>query len=814
MLISAVEVRFFRSFNYDYEAKFKGQREQRTWEQTPIGWYPYIRVPIESDLTAIVGANESGKSQLLKVVKTAIGHEPISRSDFCRYSELYSVQTNEVRSPEFGITFKAEASDDPLDIESIGKAREFTLYRPGTDRVFVALRDERIELSDAEMATLEARLPTILELKTNLAIPDDVSYAELLGEVRQPIHDRKQRGSVLEMLSSLQDGIAPDPTVTAIVTALSGKLDDDSPERRKRAAEASLARQLLVDGAKIDPNSFADLRSAMRVGNEGEIASLIGAMNRAIRENLNFQRWWSQDQDFDLLVEARDDELAFLIQDRTKARYSFDERSMGLRFFLSYFVQLRAHSLQGRKPDVLLLDEPDAYLSSIGQADLMRVLQNYATPEDGSRRSQVIYVTHSPFLVDKNAPHRIRVLDKGSETEGTRVVRDAANNRYEPLRSSLGESIAETAFIGGKNLFVEGRVDQILLVGLSAHLAKRSGSTAGVLNLNDVTVVAADGADAVPYMVYLARGRDSIKPPCVALLDGDKSGQEAERLLRRGEARKRRILADRFILRLDTWGSSDGIAVDDGVLLLEIEDLVPVVLAHRAALNYFARFGQLTETDLASFTAASIAVNITNHEGHLWDSIDASYRTAFPDDHIEKAGWAREIVSLLSQDPDVPGADLLRERFGKLLSRLDHLLDDAAVEEYAGRKDDRLRRIVKNFELNYSDAISKHDAGRLLRQMDSALGESRFRDSLTPKIEQIGREFELDDLSSIQVPRFVDFRAKVLAFGQSERLAYQDDAELDPAAAFLPDTRPKREQASSPARKQASPRKRARKPNQ
>ena len=39
MLISAVEVRFFRSFNYDYEAKFKGQRKQRTWEQTPIGWY-------------------------------------------------------------------------------------------------------------------------------------------------------------------------------------------------------------------------------------------------------------------------------------------------------------------------------------------------------------------------------------------------------------------------------------------------------------------------------------------------------------------------------------------------------------------------------------------------------------------------------------------------------------------------------------------------------------------------------------------------------------------------------------------------------
>lgn len=809
MLISAVELRFFRSFNYDYEAKFKGQRKQRTWEQTPVGWYPHIRVPIEPDLTAIVGANESGKSQLLKAVKTAIGHEPISRSDFCRYSELYSVQTDELRSPEFGITFTVEASDDPLGIASIENAREFTLYRPGTDRVFVAFRDARIELSDGEIAALEARMPSILELKTDLAIPDDVSYAELLGEDRRPIHNRRQRGSILETLSSLQEGAAPDSTVAAVISALSENRDEDTPEKRRRAAEANLARQLLIDGARIDPDSFAHLRSAMRMGNEGEISSLTGAMNRAIKENLNFQRWWSQDQDFDLLVEAREDELAFLIQDRTKARYSFDERSLGLRFFLSYFVQLRAHSLRGCKPDILLLDEPDAYLSSVGQTDLMRVLQNYATPEDGSRRSQVIYVTHSPFLVDKNAPHRIRVLDKGSESEGTRVVRDAANNRYEPLRSSLGESIAETAFIGGKNLFVEGRVDQILLVGLSAHLAKRTGSTTGVLDLNEVTVVAADGADAVPYMVYLARGRDSVKPPCVALLDGDKAGREAERLLRRGEARKRRILADRFVLRLDTWGASEGVAADDGVTLLEIEDLVPVPLAHRAALNYLARFQQLTETDPTAFTAAAISAKLPDFQGRLWDSIDATYRTAFPDDHIEKAGWAREIVSLLGQDPEIPGADALRKRFGKLLFRLDQLLDDAAVEEDAGRRDDRLKRVVKNFDLNYSNAISKHDAVRLLRQMDSALGDSRFRDTLAPRLGQIGRDFELDDLSSVQVPRFGDFRTRILAFGQSERLAYQDDAEVDPAAAFLPDTRSKRQNDSSAPRKKAPPRKRA-----
>lgn len=614
---------------------------------------------------------------------------------------------------------------------------------------------------------------------------------------------------------------AADAVVQAIVSTLTGSQSNGLGEQAKRAAEANLARQLLIDGARIDPNSFTQLRTAMRAGNEGEISSLTGAMNRAIQENLNFQRWWSQDRDFDLLVEARDDELAFLMQDRTKARYSFDERSLGLRFFLSYFVQLRAHSLNGNKPDILLLDEPDAYLSSVGQGDLMRVLQDYAAPEDGLDKSQVVYVTHSPFLIDKNAPQRIRVLDKGSETEGTRVVLDAANNRYEPLRSSLGESVAETAFIGGKNLVVEGVVDQVLLVGLSTQLARMNGSTAGVLNLNDVTVVAADGAAAVPYMVYLARGRDSIKPPCVALLDGDKSGREAERVLKRGEVRKRRILQDKFILRLDTWAASDAVRPDEGVVLLEIEDLIPVDVGHRAALNYLARFRELESTDLAAFSRDAIVAKFSELDGRLWDSLRSAYEGAFADEHIEKGGWAREIISLLAKNPDVPGAALLRERFGKLLFRLDQLLDDAAAEEEAERKDDRLKRLVKNFELDHKKAISKHDAARLLRHLDAALGESRFRDALAPRLEEIGRGFELVDLTNLQVPRFAEFRAAILAFGESERLAYQDDAEVDPAAAILPKptasnrrpqgrtqatkkkasprTRPKRSSGSNPA---------------
>ena len=136
-------------------------------------------------------------------------------------------------------------------------------------------------------------------------------------------------------------------------------------------------------------------------------------------------------------------------------------------------------------------------------------------------------------MINRNAAHRIRVLDKGSHNEGTRVVTDTSRNHYEPLRSSLGPFVAETAFIGGANLFVEGLADQVLLAGISSHLRSLGTAPSQTLNLNEVTIVPAGSASAIPYMVYLARGRDVVKPPCVVLLDGDKSGQDAAGQLRK-----------------------------------------------------------------------------------------------------------------------------------------------------------------------------------------------------------------------------------------------------------------------------------------
>ena len=73
---------------------------------------------------------------------------------------------------------------------------------------------------------------------------------------------------------------------------------------------------------------------------------------------------------------------------------------------------------------------------------------------------------------------------------------------HEPLRSSLGTFVAETTFISGGNLIVEGTSDQVLIAGMSAHLRAVGAPETQTLDLNRLTIVPAGGAQQIPYLVY------------------------------------------------------------------------------------------------------------------------------------------------------------------------------------------------------------------------------------------------------------------------------------------------------------------------
>src|SRR5262249_7202160 len=100
---------------------------------------------------------------------------------------------------------------------------------------------------------------------------------------------------------------------------------------------------------------------------------------------------------------------------RHRVTVPFDERSRGFVWFfsfLAYFTELE-HEAHGDL--ILLLDEPGLSLHGRAQADLLRFIDERLAP-----RHQVIYTTHSPFMVSSDHLDRVRtVIDQ--DRVGTKV---------------------------------------------------------------------------------------------------------------------------------------------------------------------------------------------------------------------------------------------------------------------------------------------------------------------------------------------------------------------------------------------------------
>jgi hypothetical protein len=539
------------------------------------------------------------------------------------------------------------------------------------------------------------------------------------------LQQREQRASFWDLIFSgeittPEQVAARAPEILSIING--GDVNAESAAGKQR----ELGRKLLIDVCGIDQRAFDDLADAMKKGHEGQVNGLIQRMNNEIARNLNLPRWWTQDREFKLLLSPREHELCFTIRDRTNTDYSFQERSRGLQYFLSYYVQLLAHQRPTDRHEILLMDEPDAYLSSSGQQDLLRILEQYAQPDDGSRRDQVVYVTHSPFLINRNAAHRLRVIEKGREDEGTRVVRDATKNHYEPLRTSLGGFMAETAFIGGSNLFVEGLADQVLLAGVSSLLRGSGGSFLRTLDLNEITIVPAGSASSIPYLVYLARGRDQVRPPCVVLLDGDKQGVGAQKTLRRSGAR-------RFL----------NLSANDA--------------------------DKLQETDLIAALGTG---------GSLWDALVEAFTTRF-DGHIDKVGFAKEIISWAhaaqASTPQPTALEHFRANFAALIAHIAATLRAAAAHEAASRRDNRLRRLVNGFLQDHPTGLRREQALQLLEDITFALDDSDASDQPRLVVAQLRRDHKLDSDPMEQVPDFDKFTDGVKSIQYQQRLHDQQE---------------------------------------
>ncbi|MFN8240585.1 MAG: AAA family ATPase [Bacteroidales bacterium] len=139
--------------------------------------------------------------------------------------------------------------------------------------------------------------------------------------------------------------------------------------------------------------------------------------------------------------------LEFWIKDEGERLYP-KQRSRGVRWFLSFYLELKAAASVSDKPMVLLVDEPGVSLHARAQEDVLKVF------EDIKDRIQIIYTTHSPHLVDINKLHRVLAVqrdDLDSLRSNTSILdplrlTSATPDTLTPLQSIMGNPLGAEGF--------------------------------------------------------------------------------------------------------------------------------------------------------------------------------------------------------------------------------------------------------------------------------------------------------------------------------------------------------------------------------
>ena len=472
------------------------------------------------DVTCLVGKNESGKTAFLHALKRI---NPVSGADsdfdlrdyprkgYARYKRTHKEQPAVVVRAEFEL-----CDEEMREIEAS--------YGNGV------LRSPRVVVSK----DYRNRRFWDMEIDPQAVVRHVVANAELPLEVQQHVDGA---GSLEELVSRLETLDVKPASVYALLAGLPVRFGADIGEQIARdCLDAIMPRFVYFDdySAMRGRISIEDLRRRQLGGEHLDDAdrtflSLLSLADAGLEDLHNATgyeylkaelesasigisdqifEFWNQNRhlrvDFDLSPADPNDAPPLdtgtilhvrIWNDRHRVSVPFDERSKGFVWFfsfLSYFSKLEEEA----STLVLLLDEPGLNLHAMAQHDFLRFIDERLAP-----RHQVVYTTHSPFMVNLEHLSRVRTV-QDLEDSGTVISTDMLCNDLEtvfPLQVALGYQMAQALFLAPHCLMVNGASDMIYLQVLGEIVAVRTGAR---LDPRWVVIPVGD-ADNLPTFVSL-----------------------------------------------------------------------------------------------------------------------------------------------------------------------------------------------------------------------------------------------------------------------------------------------------------------------
>lgn len=524
------------------------------------------------DLTCLVGKNESGKTAVLEALEKiyAVRDERGSLLD-TDYPRLNWSEYEESDAVDTAIETEWQLTDSELEhIQKLGQGAVLSKTTVGVSKDYdnvtqwqVPLDFERAVRNIVEHAGLDGDESTeVASLQTTTEI------LKFLKELPDP--SPRQQATLAELVALWDTASGLDDAVTRYLSSnlprflyysqydkLPGRISLDQLSHSQNSIEGAQVFLALLKMVGTSPVAISEIQTS---------EELIGKLE-AVQARITKQifAYWSQNKHLKVRFrfdEARPGDLppfntgkifqTRIENTRHEATIRLDERSTGFIWFFSFLVWFSQVQREFGENLIILLDEPGLTLHARAQADLLRYMKTELVP-----RHQVIYTTHSPFMIDSGDLLSCRTVEDASgvddEVLGTKVgdrVLSSDGDTVFPLQAALGYDLTQTLFVGEHCLLVEGSSDLLYLQWASNEL--RAGGRQGLDER--WTVTPCGGITKVPSFMALFGGSRLH----VAVLVDHGSGDKR----RVREMRESDLLRDGHVLTADKYAASSASEAD------------------------------------------------------------------------------------------------------------------------------------------------------------------------------------------------------------------------------------------------------------
>lgn len=461
------------------------------------------------DVTCLVGKNESGKTAFLQALYKLSPAEPgngnfdhiidYPRKKYAIYKSKHESKPDIVVSAEYELT---EEEIKQIEFE-FGKG----ILSSPVVRVHKNYQNKRTWDVDVNESAFVRHLIN----KHALALNIDKQFTRTVDDFISYLNDLNEKPTaVQQLLNELEDILNDNSVSNKIInkylvkfiprfvyfddySIMNGSISIQELIQRKNTNQLSEADYTFLSLLKL---ANLDLEDLLNESNYESLKSSLEAASNFITDEVF--KYWSQNKQLEVQFDFDTGKKILHIRirnNRHRVTVPFDQRSKGFVWFfsfLAYFSQLENQNYDL----ILLLDEPGLSLHATAQNDFLRFIDERLAPN-----YQVVYTTHSPFMIVPSKIDRVRMV-QDKDDKGTIVSSDVLkidNDTIFPLQAALGYELTQTLFIGPNCLLVEGPSDLLYIDIMSNYLFGR-----GKTGLDPRWVITpVGGADKISTFVTL-----------------------------------------------------------------------------------------------------------------------------------------------------------------------------------------------------------------------------------------------------------------------------------------------------------------------